>query len=148
MSAARHPIGIVGTGTMGAGIAQIAATSGWPVMLMDVDEPTVRKAIDGIQKRLDRQVEKGLMTAGQRKEALARLKIGVKPETFKDCDLVIEAVVEDLALKTTVLGRVMRELPKDAVIATNTSSLSIGKIGEALGAAQRVVGLHFFNPAP
>lgn len=133
---------------MGAGIAQIAATSGWPVMLMDVDEPTVRKAIDGIQKRLDRQVEKGLMTAGQRKEALARLKIGVKPETFKDCDLVIEAVVEDLALKTTVLGRVMRELPKDAVIATNTSSLSIGKIGEALGAAQRVVGLHFFNPAP
>jgi len=150
MSAAIHPIGIIGAGTMGAGIAQVAATSGWPVFMLDVDEATVRKSLDGIQKRLDRQVEKGLLSREQRAEITPRLKVAKSAADLKDCDLVIEAIVEDLAVKTMVLSRVVTVLPKDAVIATNTSSLSITKLAEALGlgAAPRVVGMHFFNPAP
>jgi len=150
MSTAIHPIGIIGTGAMGAGIAQVAAVSGWPVFMLDVDEKTVRNAIEGIQKRLDRQVEKGLLTAEQRDEIMPRLKVARSAADLKECDLVIEAIVEDLAVKTMTLSRVLRELPKDAVIASNTSSLSITKIGDALGpvAAPRVVGMHFFNPAP
>lgn len=150
MPTAQHPIGIIGTGAMGAGIAQVAATAGWTVYLADVDEATVRKAIDGIVKRLSRLTEKGLITVQQRDEIVPRLRVAVTSADMTECDLVIEAVSEDLALKTLVLSRVMPHLPKDAVIASNTSSLSISKLGEALGpgAAQRVVGLHFFNPAP
>src|SRR5688500_17420107 len=148
MPHSRHPIGIIGAGAMGAGIAQVAAVSGWTVQLMDLDEKTVRKAIDGISKRLDRQFEKGLLSAQQRAEILPRLNIAVDPERFKECDLVIEAIVQDLAAKTSTLARVLAHLPKDAVIASNTSSLSISKIGEAIGQPQRVVGLHLFNPAP
>ena len=148
MSTAIHPIGIIGAGTMGAGIAQVAATSGWPVFILDVDPQTVRGAIDAIHKRLDRQVQKGLVTGEQRDEILPRLKIAGSAVDLKECDLVIEAIVEDMAVKSMALGRVMHELPKDAVIASNTSSLSITKLGETLGQPQRVVGLHFFNPAP
>lgn len=157
MSVAIHPIGIIGAGTMGAGIAQVAATSGWPVLMLDVDQPAVRHAIDSIRTRLDRQVQKGLLSAEQRDEIMPRLIAAKSAADLKDCDLVIEAIVEDLAVKTMVLSRIMKVLPKDAVIATNTSSLSITKLGEALGpgspgsaggAGGRVVGMHFFNPAP
>src|SRR3954471_6452482 len=150
MSSAQHPIAIIGTGAMGAGIAQVAAVSGWTVYLMDVDEPTVRKAIAEVEKRIDRQVEKGLLTSDQGVEVMTRLKVALQPEDLKHCDLVIEAVIEDLAAKTAVLQRALEHLPKDAVIASNTSSLSITKIGESLGpqVAPRVVGMHFFNPAP
>jgi 3-hydroxybutyryl-CoA dehydrogenase len=148
MSAAIHPVGILGTGAMGAGIAQVAAVSGWPVLMMDVDEKNVRAAIDGIQKRLDRLVGKGLLTPEQHAEILPRLQIARKPEDLKDCDLIIEAIVEDLAVKTMALSRIMHAVPQNAVIASNTSSLSISKLGEALGQPQRIVGMHFFNPAP
>jgi 3-hydroxybutyryl-CoA dehydrogenase len=148
MNTAIHPIGIIGAGTMGAGIAQVAAVSGWPVFILDVDENTVRSAIDAVHKRLDRQVAKGLITPEQRDEILPRLKIAKAASDLRECDLVIEAIVEDMAVKSMVLSRVMHELPKDAVLASNTSSLSITKLGETLGQPQRVVGCHFFNPAP
>ena len=150
MSTAIHPIGIIGTGAMGAGIAQVAAVSGWPVFMLDLDEATVQQAIDGIIKRIDRQVDKGLLTPEQRTEIIPRLQVAKSARDLKDCDLVIEAIVEDLAVKAMVLSRVLHELPKDGVIASNTSSLSITKLGDALGpsSASRVVGLHFFNPAP
>jgi len=148
MATSRHPIGIIGAGTMGAGIAQLAATHGWTVMLSDVDEITIRKGLDGVQKRLDRLVDKSLMTVLERKDVLTRIKAAKSENDLQDCDLVIEAVVEDMGVKTMVLSRAARVLPKDAVIASNTSSLSIAKIGEAIGQPQRTVGLHFFNPAP
>lgn len=148
MSDSRHPIGIIGAGAMGAGIAQVAAVAGWTVRLMDVDEQTVRRGIEGVAKRIDRQVEKGLLTPQQRSEIMPRLQIAAGPDDLRSCDLVIEAIVEDLAVKTMALGRVLQHLPKDAVIASNTSSLSITKLGEMLGVPQRVVGMHFFNPAP
>jgi 3-hydroxybutyryl-CoA dehydrogenase len=150
MANSKHPIGIIGAGTMGAGIAQLAATHGWTVFLSDVDKGVIRKGIDGVQKRLDRLVDKGIMTVLERKEALSRIRAAKDENDLKECDLVIEAVVEDLGVKTMVLSRVARVLPKDAVIASNTSSLSITKIADALGEPfrGRVIGMHLFNPAP
>ncbi len=143
-----HSVGIIGAGTMGAGIAQVAATSGWTVELMDVDEPTVRAAIKGIQRRLDRLVEKGRMTADERDAVAGRLRVGDSAASFSSCELVIEAVVEDLDVKTTVLRSAVGALPANAIIATNTSSLPVSRLGEALGEPHRTIGMHFFNPAP
>ncbi|HVP73459.1 MAG TPA: 3-hydroxyacyl-CoA dehydrogenase NAD-binding domain-containing protein, partial [Phycisphaerales bacterium] len=148
MSSSKHPVGILGCGAMGAGIAQVAATHGFTVLLLDMSEALVRNAIDGVGKRLDRLVSKELLTKKQRNEAFARLKVATKPEDLRECDLVIEAIIEDLDAKAKALGALVPHLPKDAVIATNTSSLSITKIGEAIDQPQRTVGLHFFNPAP
>lgn len=149
MNAAIHPVGVIGAGTMGAGIAQLAATRGWPVVILDVNDVVVRRAIEGIHKRLDKDVERKRLTAEQRDEILARITAATGAEDLRTSDVVIEAIVEDLAVKTMMLSRVTRELPPDAVIASNTSSLSITKIGESLGpeVARRVVGMHFFNPA-
>ncbi len=141
-------VAILGSGTMGAGIAQVAAAAGWTVQLMDVDEPTVRNAIEGIRKRFDRLVEKERMTAEQRDDAFGRLRVATEPSCLADCELVLEAIVEDLDIKTAVLGGLASSLSDDAIIATNTSSLSVTKIGEAIGQPLRTVGMHFFNPAP
>ena len=141
-------LGIIGAGTMGAGIAQVAATAGWNVELMDVDETLVRAAIDGIAKRLDRLVDKGRITQQQREEAAARLLVATSPECLSNSDLIIEAVVEDLDVKAKVLGGVVPVLRDDCIIATNTSSLSITKLGQSIGQPHRTVGMHFFNPAP
>jgi 3-hydroxybutyryl-CoA dehydrogenase len=118
------------------------------VLLADVDEATARTAIEGISKRLGRLVEKGKLTAGQRDEATARLDIATDPASFAPCHLIVEAVVEDLDIKVKVLRSVLGALADDAIIASNTSSLSISRLGESIGQAHRTVGMHFFNPAP
>ena len=148
MADSASTLGVIGAGTMGAGIAQVAATAGWSVELMDVDDVTVHTAIAGICKRFDRLVEKGRLTQQQRDDAAKRLLIATTPECFSSCDLIIEAVVEDLEIKAKVLGNIIPVLRDDCIIATNTSSLSITKIGQAIGQPQRTVGMHFFNPAP
>ncbi len=141
-------LGIIGAGTMGAGIAQVAVATGWNVELMDVDEAIVRNAIDGITKRLDRLVEKKRITQEQRGDAAGRLLVASSSDCLSRCELVIEAVVEDLDIKSRVLENVIPALRDDCIIATNTSSLSITKIGETIGQPHRTVGMHFFNPAP
>lgn len=141
-------VGIIGAGTMGAGIAQVAATAGWNVALMDVDEPTVRAAIDGIVKRLDRLVEKEKITAARREDAAARLHVAGSPEAFSAAALVLEAVVENLDVKKRVLRVVVPAVSADAILATNTSSLSVTALGDAIDQPHRTVGMHFFNPAP
>ena len=141
-------LGIIGAGTMGAGIAQVAAATGWIVELMDVDESTVRSAIEGITKRYDRLVDKGRFTPQQRGAAAARLLVATSSVCLSDCALIIEAVVEDLDVKAKVLGDIIPVLRDDCIIATNTSSLSVTKLGEAIGQPTRTVGMHFFNPAP
>jgi 3-hydroxybutyryl-CoA dehydrogenase len=137
-------VGIIGAGTMGAGIAQVASVHGWEARLLDVDRNVVATAIDGVHKRLNRLVEKGKLTDAQRTEAAARLKSAATPDDLHGCALVIEAVVEDFDVKVKVL----QSAPKDAIVATNTSALSISRLGDALGDPSRVVGMHFFNPAP
>lgn len=143
-------VGIIGAGTMGAGIAQVAASAGWTVELMDVDEPVVGRAIEGITKRLDRLVKKERLTTEERDDAASRLLVAASPNCFKKCELIIEAIVEDLDIKAKVLRDIVPALREDAIIATNTSSLSVSKIGEAIGESfrGRTLGMHFFNPAP
>src|SRR6185503_14891659 len=121
MTVAVRPVGIVGAGAMGAGIAQVAASRGWPVYLLDVDEPTVAKAIADIRKKLDRLVEKGLLEAEKRDEAVQLLHAARAAADLKNCDLVIEAIIEDLSVKTAVLSNLVPHLPADSVIASNTS---------------------------
>ena len=142
---------VLGAGTMGHGIAQVAALAGCDVVLRDLDEKLVEKGLVGIRRSLDKAVEKGKATRADAEGALAR----IRPMTDLSAavgaaDLVVEAVPEKLDLKRAVLGDVARAAPRGAVLATNTSSLSIDAIAQGLPEADRgrVVGMHFFNPVP
>jgi len=144
---ATNPIGIIGAGTMGAGIAQAAAFSGWSVRLFDIEPTLVAQAESTITKRFVRLVEKGRISCEQAEECQDRIMTSTTLEDLADCDLVIEAIVENFNIKVKVL-RAVAELSTGAVIATNTSSLSVTELGDASGYPERVVGMHFFNPAP
>jgi len=141
-------VGVIGGGTMGAGIAQVAAQRGWEVTLLDVDEAVARKSVEGILQWLDRLVEKRKLDTEQRQQIAARLRAAAGPESLAGCDLVIEAVVEDLDVKAGVLRSVMEHLAPAAIVASNTSSLSITELGRVIGRGRRMVGMHFFNPVP
>lgn len=132
---------------MGAGIAQVAATAGWSVRLIDVDRSTCEAAKQGIIKRLARNVEKGRMSQDDADAASDRITPSDIPD-LSDCELFIEAIVEDIDIKVAALAPVVSALPGDAIIATNTSSLSVSDIGNRIGAPDRTCGMHFFNPAP
>ena len=138
---------VIGAGTMGAGIAQTAAASGWSVLLRDVDEDVVRNAIDNITRRFDRLVEKGKLSAEQRDHCVTRLAAADSSNSDSACALVIEAVAENLDLKTRVLRDAAQANPS-AILASNTSSLSITELGQGIGEPKRTVGMHFFNPVP
>ncbi|HWH08728.1 MAG TPA: 3-hydroxyacyl-CoA dehydrogenase family protein [Candidatus Thermoplasmatota archaeon] len=142
---------VLGAGTMGHGIAQVAALSGCDVVLRDLDDRLVEKGLAGIRRSLDKAVEKGKATRADADAALAR----VRPMTdlvaaVKGADLVVEAVPEKLDLKRAVLADVARAAPPGSILATNTSSLSIDAIAQGLPETDRgrVVGMHFFNPVP
>ncbi len=146
-------IGVVGAGTMGAGIAQVAASNGHRVVLADASASAVARAKDGHAKALAREVEKGKRPQHEADVILGRLTYvhGVAPsdlEAFAGCGLVIEAIVEDLGIKQTLFRSLEAVVARDAVLATNTSSLSIAAIAGGCQHAERVVGVHFFNPAP
>ncbi|MEE2906385.1 MAG: 3-hydroxyacyl-CoA dehydrogenase NAD-binding domain-containing protein [Planctomycetota bacterium] len=144
----RDTLGLLGTGAMGAGIAQVAASHGWHVKLLDTTPAIVDKAIGGIEKRLQRSVEKGRMTADDAQGALNRLHAVHDPAELDDCTVLLEAIVEDLDAKVDAMTPLLDKVPTDAIIATNTSSLSVTDLGERLGTANRTCGMHFFNPAP
>ena len=139
-------VAVIGAGAMGAGIAQVAAQHGWQVHLQYVSDDVVHDAIAGIRTRYARLVEKGRLSSEQAEAAGARLQtVG---DALPECDLVIEAIVEDLDVKVAVLGDIVSQLGPDAIVATNTSSLSVSELCERLGVAERCCGMHFFNPAP
>jgi 3-hydroxybutyryl-CoA dehydrogenase len=140
-------IGIVGAGVMGAGIAQVAAAHGCAVELVDVDEGTVRKAIDGIAKQLQRLVDRNKLTTAQRDQALGNLRVA-GPASLSDCDLILEAVSEQFDVKVAVLEPIVCGAKPPTIFASNTSSLSITGIGQTLDVGRRLAGMHFFNPAP
>lgn len=141
-------IGVLGAGTMGNGIAQVAAQSGFEVVMRDIEERFVENGLKAIEKFLSKSVEKGKMTEDQKKNVLARIKGTTRMEDLKDVDFVIEAVFEDLELKKNVF-RQLDELTKDHVIlTTNTSSMSITEIAVSTKRPEKVAGMHFFNPAP
>lgn len=141
-------IAVVGGGTMGAGIAQLAVANGCTVRLLEIDEATARKAVESIGARLDRQVQKRRMTETEAADAKARLLVARKPGDLSDCGFVIEAVVEDMAAKIEALSPIRDAASTDAIFASNTSSLSITELGRKLAIPERFCGMHFFNPAP
>ncbi len=146
-------IGVVGAGAMGAGIAQVAAQRGHRVVLADAAATSVVKAKDGHAKAIAREVEKGRLAREEGDATLARIAYvhGVgeaELRHFAPCALVIEAIVEDLAIKQGLFRALEQVLAHDAVLATNTSSLSVAAMAGACAHAERVVGIHFFNPAP
>ncbi|MDN5943069.1 MAG: 3-hydroxyacyl-CoA dehydrogenase NAD-binding domain-containing protein, partial [Nitrospira sp.] len=141
-------IGVVGAGQMGRGISQVCATAGYHVQLVDVAEPPLMEALSKIRGGLERAVERGTLTGHQAGAVLALIHPMVQLDRLHDVQLVIEAIPEDLALKQELFAELNRVCQPQTVLASNTSSISITKLGAASGWPDRVVGLHFMNPAP
>jgi len=141
-------VGVVGLGTMGAGIAQVSAQAGFETVGVEVSEELGAKARERIAYYLGRAVEKERMTAEERDAALARLTTTTARADLAGCDLVIEAIVENLDAKRELVAELDGIVTPDAVLATNTSALSVTEIARASAHPERVVGMHFFNPAP
>ncbi|MDR2669991.1 MAG: 3-hydroxybutyryl-CoA dehydrogenase [Desulfovibrio sp.] len=139
---------ILGAGAMGSGIAQVVAQSGCKVFLRDIKDEFVAKGLGGIGKNLGKLVEKGKMQAADKDAVLGRITGTVDVSVAKDADFVIEAAIEDMALKKTIYAELDSILKPEAILATNTSSLSITEIGAATKRPDKVIGMHFFNPAP
>jgi 3-hydroxybutyryl-CoA dehydrogenase len=142
-------VGIVGAGTMGAGIAQVCLTAGHEVLLYDVDHAAIERGRGRIDDGLRKLVDKGRLTADEHARLFANLRDAHTLEGLAaESDLVIEAALEDLELKRTIFRALAAAAPRGSWLATNTSALSVTEIGAASGVPERVVGLHFFNPAP
>ena len=141
-------IGVVGLGAMGSGIAQLAAEAGYETVGREVSDELGSRARERIAHFLQRKVDKERMSADERQAALGRLSLTTELSAFAECDLVIEAIVEDLAAKLALFRQLEQIVRSDAILATNTSALSVTEIASAVASPERVVGMHFFNPAP
>lgn len=141
-------IGIIGAGAMGSGIAQVAATAGHEVCLFDLNEKSLQAAKQKLAKIMARLVEKGRVAEAEAQAIQNRIQYVEGLSNFEHCDLVIEAIVEKLSVKQELFSHLENIMREDAVLATNTSSLSIASIGGGLRVPQRLIGIHFFNPAP
>jgi 3-hydroxybutyryl-CoA dehydrogenase len=144
----RRIIGVVGAGTMGSGIAQLAAQQGFEVVLYDLSDDLAAKGLNRIAAAMGRSVEKGRMTEEDKNAALSRIRTASDLESLRNGSVVIEAVVENMAVKKEIFAKLDALLGPDAIMATNTSSLSITELAEATKRPDRVAGMHFFNPAP
>jgi 3-hydroxybutyryl-CoA dehydrogenase len=141
-------VGVLGCGLMGSGIAQACAQAGFACIVREVDQPALERGLARIRGFLDEGVAKGKVTAEARDQALSRLRGATRLDELAGCDLVIEAVVEDLDAKRQAYHELAPVLPAGAILASNTSSLSITGLGAASGRPDRFAGLHFFNPVP
>jgi 3-hydroxybutyryl-CoA dehydrogenase len=141
-------IGVVGAGQMGSGIAEVALTSGFDVLMRDVTMEAVQKGRMRIVTDFDKRIQKGKMTAAEKEAILGRLSTTIKLEDLGKCDFIIEAAVENIPLKWEIFTKLDEVTPKETILASNTSSISITRIASATQRPDRVVGMHFFNPAP
>ena len=141
-------VGVVGAGQMGAGIAQVIASSGYKTILWDASPQAIERGISGIDSRLAKGVEKGTINAQQRAETLSRLSKGLTLSDFSSCDLVIEAVIEQFEAKAALFKELDKALPKQALLVSNTSSISITRLAAATTRPELVMGVHFMNPVP
>ncbi|MGE0724218.1 MAG: 3-hydroxybutyryl-CoA dehydrogenase [Alphaproteobacteria bacterium] len=141
-------IGVIGAGQMGAGIAHVAALSGMPVRLHDVSETALAKAIDGIDKNLQRQVARGKVSEQDHAAALKRIETGKDMAAFRDCDMVIEAATENEQVKKDIFKALVPNLSGNAIVASNTSSISITRLAASTDRPGRFIGMHFMNPVP
>jgi 3-hydroxybutyryl-CoA dehydrogenase len=141
-------IAVIGAGTMGNGIAHVAAISGFEVTLVDVEAIFLEKALACVTKNLDRMVKKEKITEQDKTDALGRIKTSTNLNDVKECQLVVEAIVEKLAPKLEIFGKLDELCPPDTILASNTSSLPITKLASATKRPGKVVGTHFMNPVP
>jgi 3-hydroxybutyryl-CoA dehydrogenase len=141
-------IGIIGAGQMGSGIADVAAVHGYEVRLMDVGQAELDAAMARLGQMLERQVNKGTIDAGAKRTVMARIVTGTTYDLFKDCELVIEAASEREDLKKEIFQKLLPHLRSDAVIASNTSSISITRLAAVTDRPERFIGMHFMNPVP
>ncbi|MCD0457227.1 3-hydroxyacyl-CoA dehydrogenase NAD-binding domain-containing protein [Chryseobacterium sp. LC2016-27] len=141
-------VGIIGAGTMGIGIAQVAATNGCKVWVYDANAKQVETATVGLEKTLTKLVDKQKISAEKMTEILSNISIATELKDFKDCELVIEAIIENKEIKTKVFTELETYVSENCVIASNTSSISITSLGAELQKPERFIGIHFFNPAP
>lgn len=142
-------ITVIGAGTMGNGIAHVFAQNGFHVMLVDVNAGQLQKAVETIRKNLDRQIAKGTLTEEQKADTLANLTIQTDIAIgASQADLVVEAAIENIELKLSIFKQLDAAAPKEAILASNTSSISITKIASATQRPEKVIGMHFMNPVP
>jgi 3-hydroxybutyryl-CoA dehydrogenase len=141
-------IGIIGSGTMGNGIAQTAASAGYDVVLIDIKDDFLQRATATIEKSLDRFVKKETMTEDEKKNVLSRIKTSTNYEDLKDCFMVVEAATENFDIKKQIFSRLDECVNETAILATNTSSISITKIAATTKRPEKVIGMHFMNPVP
>lgn len=139
---------VLGAGTMGAGIAQAFAVKGHEVVLRDIKDEFVEKGLAGIDKNLSRLVKKGKMEEAKKAEVLSKITGTVDLNMAADCDLVVEAAVENMEIKKQIFGDLDKICKPEAILASNTSSLSITEVASATNRPDKVIGMHFFNPAP
>jgi 3-hydroxybutyryl-CoA dehydrogenase len=141
-------IGVVGSGTMGNGIAQVAARAGYSVIMRDVQDEFLQRGLKAIDKSLQRDVDKERLSAEEKQKVLGRIKTTTKLEEFSQAAFVIEAVTEDIKVKTELFKSLDLIVPSETILASNTSSISITKLGATTGRPDKVIGMHFMNPVP
>jgi 3-hydroxybutyryl-CoA dehydrogenase len=141
-------VGVIGAGQMGSGIAHVVALAGYDVAITDIAKEVVDKAMSNIDRNMDRQVARGLITVDQKAAALKRIHYVPDYDGFQDCDLVIEAATEDEAVKRKIFTELCPKLKPDAIVASNTSSISITRLASITKRAERFIGMHFMNPVP
>lgn len=141
-------VGIIGAGTMGIGIAQVAATNGCKVWIYDANAKQVETATVGLEKTLTKLVDKQKISSEKMNEILANISIAIELKDFKHCELIIEAIIENKEIKTKVFTELEKHVSESCVIGSNTSSISITSLGAELQKPERFIGIHFFNPAP
>ncbi|HEV2721522.1 MAG TPA: 3-hydroxybutyryl-CoA dehydrogenase [Thermoanaerobaculia bacterium] len=139
---------VIGAGTMGNGIAHVAAAAGFPVTLIDVGDEVLRRAVDTISANLQRGVDKGKMTAEEKQAVLGRITSATGDDAVAEADIVIEAIVENFAAKVSLFEKLDRMARPECLLASNTSSISITKIAAATKRPEKVIGMHFMNPVP
>ena len=141
-------IAVIGSGTMGNGIAHTFAQFGYSVLLIDIKKEYLDKGIETITKNIDRQVKKGTLTEEQKTETLLKIKSSVNISDAKDCELVIEAATENISIKKSIFEELDRSCKPETILASNTSSISITEIGGFTKRPDKVIGMHFMNPVP
>nr|PZN87002.1 MAG: 3-hydroxybutyryl-CoA dehydrogenase [Pseudomonadota bacterium] len=141
-------VGVIGAGQMGSGIAHVVALAGYDVLLTDISKEVVDKAMATIARNMDRQIARGLITEADKQAALGRIQYAADYDAFSDCDLVIEAATENESIKRQIFTELTPKLKPEAIIASNTSSISITRLASITKRPERFIGMHFMNPVP
>lgn len=141
-------VGIVGAGQMGNGIAQVAAASGYNVIMQDISNEAIDRGLNTIRTSIDRLIKKSIVTENQKTEIMGRIQGTTDVKSFKECDIVIEAATENVELKIKIFKQIDEVLPSHSLLVSNTSSISITKMAAATRRPEKVAGMHFMNPVP